>query len=143
MFVNVLVGISAIHSRGIAHRDIKPENIMLTEEGKVKIIDFGSAKDVIENISGKGNSSTGRMYYEHFVGTPNYMAPECMHNKASTIKSDTYSLACLFYNMAVGFPPFLGDTDYLIFQAALKGKVLFYDFLFDKDEVDMLTAMLS
>ena len=66
-----------MHTLNIVHWDIKPENIMIINGGKnIKFVDFGTAKDLEKKIYSKGNSSTGRKYYEHFVGTPNYMPPE-------------------------------------------------------------------
>lgn len=86
--------VSSLHASGIVHRDIKPENIMFTESmSTIKFIDFGSAKD-LENkgIQGSGNSSTGRRVFHNFVGTPNYMAPECLHNKETGKYTDIFSL---------------------------------------------------
>ena len=53
------------------------------------------------------------------LGTPNYMAPECIHNKASEKVSDIYSLAGVFYFLKTGNPPFTGGSEYLIFKKAL------------------------
>ena len=91
--------VDSVHGQGIVHRDIKPENIMLTGgQSRVKFVDFGSAKD--ENnpaIRGSGNSSTGRNVFHHFVGTPNYMAPECLHEKFSTYCTDVFALGRRLY----------------------------------------------
>ena len=86
------------------------------ESNNIKIVDFGSASDLKNNVQSKGNSSTGRKYFKHFMGTPNYMAPECIRNKFSNTKSDVYSLGALLYNMITGFPPYIGGSDYLIFK---------------------------
>ena len=60
-----------MHEKGIVHRDIKSENILITEDLKVKFIDFGTAKDMInKEIKGSGNGRKGRRRFEHFVGTP-------------------------------------------------------------------------
>lgn len=80
------------------------------------MIDFGTAKDIKNNIKSFGNGSTGRKFYENYIGTPNYMPPECINNKFSDKRSDIYSLGGLLYNMITGFPPFIGGSEYLIFK---------------------------
>lgn len=144
-FYQVASTLKEIHAHEIAHRDIKPENIMVVEGGKaVKFIDFGTAKDIKENIKSKGNGSTGRKFFEHFVGTPNYMPPECINNKFSNKKSDIYSLGGLLYNLISGFPPFMGGSEYLIFKDVMEKKApKMYDFLFDKLEVGLISSMMS
>jgi serine/threonine protein kinase len=143
-FQKILEAVKEIHGRGIVHRDLKPENIMVSAEtNEIKIIDFGSAKDIVEKVQSKGNSSTGRMYYEHFMGTPNYMAPECIHNKASDKASDIYSLGCVFYNLLMGLPPFLGGSDYLVFTAGLQKRISFYPGIFTREEADFIIKLLS
>lgn len=143
-FVQLLNAVAGLHKIGIVHRDLKPENVMVrNSDDRLVVIDFGSAKDVVENVASKGNSSTGRKYFEHFMGTPNYMAPECIHNKFSDARSDVYSLGCFFYNLVVGQPPFLGGSEYLIFRAALDSAPLFYDFLFDQEEAKMVLQMIN
>lgn len=143
-FVQLLGVVAELHRLGIVHRDLKPENVMIrTADDQIKVIDFGSAKDVVEKVASMGNSSTGRKFFEHFMGTPNYMAPECIHNKFSDARSDVYSLGCLFYNLVAGLPPFLGGSEYLIFRAALDTTPVFYDFLFDAEEAEMISRMIE
>jgi serine/threonine protein kinase len=121
-FKQVLDGISHMHSFKIVHRDIKPENIMVTKDEKtIKIIDFGSCKDMEGTEFEKkfeeerAKIKNPKPSFKNFVGTPNYMAPECVRNKNSDYRSDMWSLGCLLFQMYVGFPPFLGKSDYLIF----------------------------
>mgnify|MGYP000890675812 CR=1 FL=1 len=89
---------------------------------KLKLVDFGTAKDVLDpSIKPSGNSShQGRKNFQHYVGTPHYMPPECIRNKDSNFKSDVWALGCILYQLISGFPPFLGGSDYLIFCKSLK-----------------------
>ena len=68
------------------------------------------------NIKSLGTGSTGRKFYENHVGTPNYMAPECIWNQFSDKRSDVYSLGGILYFLITGFPPFIGESIYLIFK---------------------------
>jgi serine/threonine protein kinase len=92
------------------------------DELTVKIIDFGSCKDMEGTEFEKKfdmereKQKSRKPVYKNFVGTPNYMAPECVRNKGSDFRSDVWSLGCLLYNLFTGFPPFLGKSEYLIFQ---------------------------
>ena len=87
----------------------------------IKLIDFGTAKDISRpDIKGSGNGLKGKKPFEHYVGTPNYMAPECIHNKASEKKSDIYSLSGVFYFMKVGAPPFTGGSEFIVFKKTLE-----------------------
>ncbi|CAG9315561.1 unnamed protein product [Blepharisma stoltei] len=109
-----------VHARGIVHRDIKTENVLITNEGKIKIIDFGTAKDLEHpEVEVPGNSMRKKKF-ENFVGTPHFMAPECIKNKDSSFKSDMWSIGCMAYYMLAGYPPFQGGSDYLIFTKALE-----------------------
>jgi len=131
-FIQILQAVKHIHSFNIAHRDLKPENMMITKDNKVvKLIDFGSSLDIdgtdfekkIEEM--KKKEKKRRPDFIHFVGTPNYMAPECVHNQFSDKRCDLWSLGCIIYDLYVGFPPFNGASEYLIFQKSIKAKYIF------------------
>ena len=91
-------GLGHAHRRGIIHRDVKPGNIMMTNDGQVKVSDFGLARDVLQghDIVGAG----------HSLGTPRYMAPEQARGEEPTGSSDLYSLAATFYALLTGRAPF-------------------------------------
>jgi len=99
----------------IVHRDLKAENMMLAERGVVKLIDFGTAKD-LENpqIKGSGNASRNKVF-ENYVGTPQFMPPEVIENKFTDFRSDTWSLGCTIYQILAGVPPFHAASEYLVF----------------------------
>ena len=131
-FIQLLKGIKHIHSFNIAHRDIKPENIMVTKDEKlIKIIDFGSSLDLDgTDFEGKiaemkKKEKKKRPDFLHFVGTPNYMAPECVHNQFSDKRCDIWSLGCVLFDLITGFPPFNGASEYLIFQKSIEAKYIF------------------
>ncbi len=84
------------HGRGVLHRDIKPANVMLTQDGQVKIGDFGIAKRMSSD-----NAETHRM-----VGSPRYMSPEQVNGKGVTFQTDLYSLGVSMYQLLTGKPPF-------------------------------------
>jgi len=96
-------GLGHAHRRGIIHRDIKPGNIMLTNDGQVKVSDFGLARDVLQgrDIVGPG----------HSLGTPRYMAPEQALGDEPTASSDLYSLAATYYALLTGRAPFDASSD--------------------------------
>ena len=131
-FIQIIQAVKHIHSFNIAHRDLKPENIMITKDNKIiKLIDFGSSKDIdgtefekkIEEM--KKKEKKRRPDFIHFVGTPNYMAPECVHNQFSDKRCDFWSLGCILYDLYTGFPPFNGASEYLIFQKSIEAKYIF------------------
>jgi len=96
-------GLGHAHRRGIIHRDIKPGNIMMTNDGQVKVSDFGLARDVLQgrDIVGEG----------HCLGTPRYMSPEQALGDQPTAASDLYSLAATYYALLTGHAPFDGAND--------------------------------
>ncbi len=98
------LGLEAAHAQGMAHRDIKPQNIMIDATGRVKVLDFGLARFVLDQEA----EEAPRLTTAHLVlGTPDYMAPEqARESRAADIRSDIYSLGCTLYHMLAGQPPF-------------------------------------
>ncbi len=99
----------AAHEAGIVHRDLKPANIMITKDRKVKITDFGIAKAMEDDTRASQESTR----VGSIVGTPLYMSPEQVQGTPVDYRSDIYSLGVMFYEMAMGYPPFTeGDLAY-------------------------------
>ncbi len=93
--------LAVAHARGIVHRDVKPGNVMLTTEGKVKVMDFGIARaTAVPSIT-----QTSAV-----VGTAQYIAPEQAQGLEADARSDLYSLGCCLYEMVTGQVPFTGPT---------------------------------
>lgn len=94
-------GIACAHDSYIIHRDIKPQNVMILEDGRVKITDFGIAMALNSNELTQTNS---------VMGSVHYLPPEQASGSGSTIKSDIYSLGILMYELLTGKVPFRGDN---------------------------------
>ncbi|MBA3546247.1 MAG: serine/threonine protein kinase [Nannocystis sp.] len=101
----ILKGLGATHARGLVHRDLKPTNVVLVEEqgraNYVKILDLGLAQ-ILEGPP-RGDDAP-------VVGTPAYLAPEQIMNKAVDARTDVYALGVMFYQMLSGKLPFVGDA---------------------------------
>jgi len=107
--VQAAEGIAAAHSLGIIHRDLKPENIMVTRERRVKVLDFGLAKQNL--ASGGEEAATVLLSQPGMVfGTVGYMSPEQVRGEALDARSDLFSLGCVIYELAAGRRPFEGKS---------------------------------
>jgi serine/threonine protein kinase len=95
-------GLQAIHSVGIIHRDLKTPNIVRDEEGVVRLMDFGIAKEADRNL---GLTATGEV-----MGTPEYMSPEQCRGDQLDFRSDIYSLGVVVFEIFTGHVPFHGET---------------------------------
>jgi eukaryotic-like serine/threonine-protein kinase len=97
----VAKALSAAHEAGLVHRDIKPGNIMITNEGEVKVMDFGIAR----TATGDTLTQTAAV-----LGTASYLSPEQAQGETVDARSDIYSLGCVAYEVLTGRPPFTGDS---------------------------------
>jgi len=95
----VLSGLAAAHKSGIVHRDLKPENVMLADDGRIKIGDFGLARAV------SANTATGAA----LLGTIAYLSPELVTRGIADARSDIYAVGIMMYEMLAGEQPFRGE----------------------------------
>ncbi|MDH5385370.1 MAG: serine/threonine-protein kinase [Candidatus Aminicenantes bacterium] len=109
--IQISDAVNHAHSNRIVHRDLRPSNIIISDEGKVKITDFGTSV-WLNNVP----------YASTRIGSPPYMAPEQFMGKA-TFRSDIYSIGCIFYEMLLGRPPIFDPDPFKILEKAQQGKI--------------------
>jgi serine/threonine-protein kinase len=98
LFEPMLSGLAAAHRAGILHRDLKPENVLLADDGRIKLGDFGLARDI------DSHTSTGSL-----VGTVAYLSPELVMRGTADARSDVYAAGIMLFEMLAGRQPFEGD----------------------------------
>jgi serine/threonine-protein kinase len=100
--------LAAAHARGVVHGDVKPENLVVTEEGRVKVLDFGIARvRAEENVTATQSISGAELpRAEKISGTLAYLAPEVLRGEPSDARTDLYSLGVTLYELAAGHRPF-------------------------------------
>jgi eukaryotic-like serine/threonine-protein kinase len=98
----ILAALAAAHRAGLVHRDVKPENVLISEEGVVKVADFGLARAVTADTQ---HTSTGVL-----IGTISYIAPEIVTEGRADARADVYSAGVLLYELLTGRKPHEGET---------------------------------
>ncbi|MDR5700782.1 Stk1 family PASTA domain-containing Ser/Thr kinase [Agromyces aerolatus] len=96
----VLAGLAAAHKAGIVHRDLKPENVLLADDGRIKLGDFGLAR------AASANTATGQA----LLGTIAYLSPELVTRGVADARSDLYAIGIMMYEMLTGEQPYVGEA---------------------------------
>src|SRR5271156_1534196 len=110
----VLGGLAAAHRAGLVHRDVKPENVLISDDGEVKIADFG----LVRAVAAAGITSASVI-----LGTAAYLSPEQVRDGNAGPRSDVYSLGILTYELFTGRIPFTGDSQLTIAYQRLDADV--------------------
>lgn len=110
----VLAALGAAHAAGIVHRDVKPENVLVGDDGRVKVADFGLARA----LSDASTATRGLL-----LGTVNYISPEQALGEGATPRSDVYSAGVMLYEMLTGVAPHTGATDFVVVRSHIENDV--------------------
>ena len=110
----ILAGLSAAHQAGIVHRDVKPENVLITPDGRVKVVDFGLARA----SAAVGNTRAGQI-----IGSVAYIAPEQVTGAVTDARTDVYSAGILLFEMLTGRQPYTGESPLAVAYAHVNSDV--------------------
>ncbi|SCV02781.1 LAMI_0H02938g1_1 [Lachancea mirantina] len=111
LMVQLVDTVGFLHKHGVIHRDLKPENVLLSQEGRVVITDFGAAYRV-----GQGTGEDESQRAASFVGTAEYVSPELLLHSRCGFASDVWALGCILYQLLQGVAPFRGDSELQTFE---------------------------
>lgn len=117
--LQIASGLGAAHAAGIVHRDIKPANIIITSDGRAKILDFGIAK-LIERGPDEATLTMAGTRTGMILGTVSYMSPEQAQGRPVTPRSDVFSFGAVLYEMLAGRRPFSASSDIGLLTAILR-----------------------
>jgi ELWxxDGT repeat protein len=137
--LRVFEALAACHARGIIHRDVKPSNILLADDGRVLLSDFGLARSCAVAAASTATSSS-------FIGTPKYAAPETWEKNSATPAGDVYSAGLVLLELLAGKTPYDGDSPLEIMRKVITGPRTDSRAYLPKASdalVDLIDAMLS
>jgi len=120
--VQVTSALIAAHEAGVVHRDVKPENIMIRNDGYVKVLDFGLAKQTESNRASEFAATRALLVSQPglIMGTVAYMSPEQVRARSVDARTDIFSLGVVLYEMLTGASPFTGETTTDVIAATLQ-----------------------
>ena len=119
--LQIAKGLAAAHEKHIVHRDLKPENIFVLRDGRVKILDFGLAKQTAMAVTADATmTSANRTSAGTVLGTAGYMSPEQVRGEAVDNRSDIFALGAILYEMIAGQRAFRGDSSVEVMTSILK-----------------------
>jgi serine/threonine-protein kinase len=114
---DVAAALEHAHERGIIHRDLKSANVVINDEDRAIVLDFGLARQLPETVGSAGSEST--LTLDSFAGTLTHMAPELLRGERATARSDIWSFGVLLYELLTGELPFSGRTQFETSSAIL------------------------
>jgi len=116
--VQIAGALEAAHAAGVVHRDIKPGNIIISRDGRVKVLDFGLAK-LVERNAAEATVTSLKTRDGIIMGTVGYMSPEQAEGRAVDARSDIFSLGAVLYEMLAGRRPFAGNSELAVLSSVL------------------------
>jgi eukaryotic-like serine/threonine-protein kinase len=136
LFIAAGRGLAGAHAKGLIHRDFKPDNVMIGDDGRVRVMDFGLAHDAAPDSSG-GSASVGDVplsprsdalsgdatHADRIAGTPGFIAPELHRGEPADPRSDQFAFGVALYEGLFGRRPFEGESVYELGAAAMAGRV--------------------
>ncbi|KWU46688.1 Pkinase-domain-containing protein, partial [Rhodotorula sp. JG-1b] len=137
----VIVGLNHLHGAGIIHRDLKPDNLLIDSKGHLKLTDFGLSR--IGLLGRQTQLPTAETPQQHFVGTPDYLAPESILGVGMDAGVDWWALGVIAYEFLYGIPPFHDETPEKVFENILSRKLEWHEDLIEispeaRDFIDRL-----